>query len=313
MAFPFAARQPEYAAAWKDCVVRDDRVAEVQAVARKIVANRPRYEPISKATGVPWYVIGIIHSLECSLSFRKHLHNGDSLEKKTWQRPAKRPDVPIWPPQGEDPFVASAIDALTMKGKEFHKIKDWSVERIAYVLETYNGFGYVPRGIASPYLWSFTTQYRSGKYVADGVWSKAAVSQQCGGMALLKALMEIDPTGVDLAVKTVDVPAFPKAEIQQLSSAAAARKSFSVKLLFGALVSKALEYVEKVFGFLPEVQAEADSVLVPLNSLSSALKWNIAGISTAVVVVAVLVVICRHSMDKAELMTLKGEGKKEGV
>lgn len=313
MPYPFKARQPEYSAAWADCVIRDDRNADVQSTARKIIANRPRYDPISKATGVPWYVIGIMHSLECSLSFKKHLHNGDSLDRKTWQVPANRPAVPIWPPQGEDPFVVSAIDALTMKGKEFHKISDWSVERIAYVLETYNGFGYVARGIQSPYLWSFTNQYRSGKYVKDGLWSKAAVSQQCGGMALLKALMEIDPTGVDLDIPKTSVPSFPKAEVQKLSAASAGGKSFSVRLMLVTLFAKLVEYAERAFDFLPEVQAQADSVLAPLNSLSSALKWNIAGITTSVVAIAIIIVIYRHSVDKAELKTLKGETSKQGV
>ena len=42
----------------------------------------------------------------------------------------------------------------------------------------------------SPYLWSFSTHYARGKYVADGKWSPTAVSAQCGVAVLLRRLAE---------------------------------------------------------------------------------------------------------------------------
>ncbi len=42
----------------------------------------------------------------------------------------------------------------------------------------------------SPYLWSFSTHYQCGKYVADGRWSETAVSKQCGAAVLLRRLAE---------------------------------------------------------------------------------------------------------------------------
>ena len=44
------------------------------------------------------------------------------------------------------------------------------------------------RKINSPYVWSFTTLYSRGKYVADGKFSASAVSQQCGAAATMKAM-----------------------------------------------------------------------------------------------------------------------------
>jgi len=55
-------------------------------------------------------------------------------------------------------------------------------------LEAYNGMGYVPRRINSPYLWSGTQHYAKGKYVADGVWDSNAVSAQLGCATLLKEI-----------------------------------------------------------------------------------------------------------------------------
>jgi lysozyme family protein len=59
-----------------------------------------------------------------------------------------------------------------------------------YLLEAYNGFGYRPRGVPTPYLWSFSNLYRSGKYVADGKFDRNAVSKQCGAAVMLRVLQE---------------------------------------------------------------------------------------------------------------------------
>ena len=39
--------------------------------------RQARYDQVANATGVPWYVIGIIHEMEGGLNFTTHLHNGD--------------------------------------------------------------------------------------------------------------------------------------------------------------------------------------------------------------------------------------------
>lgn len=59
-----------------------------------------------------------------------------------------------------------------------------------YRLEGFNGFGYRSRGVATPYLWSFSNHYDRGKFVADGHWSADARSHQCGSALLLKILSD---------------------------------------------------------------------------------------------------------------------------
>jgi lysozyme family protein len=67
---------------------------------------------------------------------------------------------------------------------------DWSIEGILFQLEAYNGWGYRNHhGINTPYLWSGSNQYTSGKYVADGKFDPTAVSKQIGGALLLKYLL----------------------------------------------------------------------------------------------------------------------------
>lgn len=181
----FETVQRGYANLWAKAEIRPERVQDAAAIAEKLAANRERYEAVAAAVGCPWWLVGCIHSLEASLRFGKHLHNGDPLGARTVHVPKGRPKT------GKPPFAweASAIDALTMPPHEFGKVERWGIARCLYELERYNGFGYFAHQINSPYLWSFTTLYEKGKYVADGRWSASAVSKQCGAAAIIKAMV----------------------------------------------------------------------------------------------------------------------------
>lgn len=186
----FEATRAEYERMWDSVVVTPSRSAIVDSVARKAIANKLRYQQIEAATGVPWFVVAILHNRESGLNFSRHLHNGDPLTARTRQVPAGRPKG------GKPPFSfeESAIDALMMPPHLLHKVTDWNIARICYESEKYNGWGYRKFKINSPYLWSFTNHYKQGKYVADGKWSATAVDRQIGCMAHLKAMMKLDPS-----------------------------------------------------------------------------------------------------------------------
>lgn len=175
----------EYEDLFGSCLINPSKQEAVNRVRDKIVTNRLRYEQVEAATQVPWYVIAAIHSLEGSLNFKTHLHNGDPLTGKTVHVPKGRPP-------GTPPFTweASAADALTfdnMKG-----VKNWTLAVILFKLEGFNGFGYRTKhqDVLTPYLWSFTNHYEKGKFVADGKFDPNAVSQQVGAAAILKALTD---------------------------------------------------------------------------------------------------------------------------
>ena len=178
------AQRGNYELLYESCLVRPNRRAAVDQLVARITASRPRYQQVGKALGIPWYVVGIIHSLEASGNFTRHLHNGDPLTARTTHVPAGRPKT------GKPPFTweQSAIDALRYQG--LAEWKDWSVPGTLFELEGYNGFGYRDHhpDVPSPYLWSFSNHYTRGKYVADGRFSPTAVSQQCGAAVLLKRL-----------------------------------------------------------------------------------------------------------------------------
>ncbi|NDY58648.1 peptidoglycan-binding protein [Desulfovibrio sulfodismutans] len=174
----------EYASLFDACTVQPRHAAQVTAAVRGLLQHRDRYAALGSDLGIPWHFPAILHTMECSGRFDRHLHNGDPLTARTSRVPSGRPG------QGQPPFTweQSAADALAMK--KLGPGTDWSLPGTLYQFERYNGFGYrLQHGIHSPYLWSFSNHYTGGKYVADGTWSATAVSKQCGAAVLLKELM----------------------------------------------------------------------------------------------------------------------------
>lgn len=181
------ALEREYQELYDTIQPAEARRASIDTLAKKLVANRGRYEVVAQRVGVPWQLVAVIHNMEASQNFSRHLHNGDKLTARTVRVPAGRPAA------GHPPFTweESAIDALKLK--DLDEWRDWSIAGVLFKLEQFNGWGYrqYHDEVKSPYLWSFCQHYKSGKYVADGKWSKTAVSSQCGAAVLLHRLAEM--------------------------------------------------------------------------------------------------------------------------
>lgn len=174
---------------WHEAKIDPRWVSRVDAAIDKYLANKARYKGIEKLRphpSVPSRVIFGLHMRESTMNFGKHLHEGSSLRGRTrW--------VPKGRPKSNPPFTweESAEDAL-------YKLKDmenwdWStLDSMLQNIEMFNGLGYQKyhKEVPSPYLWSGTTIYTRGKYVADGRFSKLAVDKQLGVATVLKRMKE---------------------------------------------------------------------------------------------------------------------------
>lgn len=180
----------EYEQLFNSCIIKPAKFAEIDAIANGIISNKARYEAIGQPLNIPWYFIGITHNMECGLSFKKHLHNGDPLSAKTVQVPKGRP-------AGSPPFTfeESAKDALLIE--KLDKVTDWSIPGTLFVFEKFNGFGYRRKtiDIPSPYLWSYSNHYSKGKFKSDGVYDANLVSKQAGTATILRRLSEKQAIG----------------------------------------------------------------------------------------------------------------------
>jgi lysozyme family protein len=176
----------QYQSLFDSCITSPDRVDHVGQIIARIMPNQARYESAAGPLEIPWYFVALVHTMEASLSFRCHLHNGDPLTARTVHVPAGRPL------DGQPPFAweHSATDALRFQ--RMANLSDWSLPATLYRLEGYNGYGYhrMKPPINSPYLWSFSNHYSRGKFVRDGVFDRNAVSRQCGAAVLLRHMVQ---------------------------------------------------------------------------------------------------------------------------
>jgi lysozyme family protein len=176
------------------------RGPEFSRVAKYLVAAKDRYKVVETQTGVPWFFIAVAHERESSQDWTASLAQGDPWNKVSVHVPAGRGPFPSW--------EAAAVDALVNCHPYAARNTDWSVGGLLTMLERYNGLGYANKGIPSPYVWSGTDQYNSGKYVRDGVFDANAVDKQLGCAGLLLAMVALDPT--ILSGKTVTPVSPPK-------------------------------------------------------------------------------------------------------
>jgi lysozyme family protein len=181
------------------------RKTQSDSIAFHLFQAKKRYRAVEAKTGVPWAVIAVIHEREASQNFNTQLGQGDPLNEMSTHVPKGRGPFRTW----ED----GAVDALALCHPYLAKHTDWSLAGTLTALETYNGIGYAVRGLPSPYLWAGTDQYKSGKFVKDGVFDPDKVDAQLGCAALLMSLTALDPSITFTGAKIT--PTSPKVQPPQ--------------------------------------------------------------------------------------------------
>lgn len=188
---------------WDACKVYAEKGPAFKSIADRITQNKSIYVDIEndlKKMGFecPWWFIGMVHYRESNLDMSTNIANGQRFDKKT-----------TIVPKGRGPFSSfkeAAIDALVDCAPHAAKNKDWSAAGALTMFEQYNGLGYAAKGLPSPYVWSGTDQYESGKYVADHVFDANVVDSQMGGAGILKFLgIFSNKSGVGTATATIAV------------------------------------------------------------------------------------------------------------
>lgn len=302
--------EADYTRLWESAVPRVDWAKAIDAEAKTILANRGRYEYVAAKVGnVPWYVVAVIHNLEGSGDFETHLHCGDPLTARTVNEPKGHPRT------GKPPFTweFSACDALRLKNIQL--TPGWSKERICYVLEPYNGWGYrlYHPSVPTPYLWSGTSHYVRGKYEHDGQWNGKLVSKQVGAVPLLMRLAKLDKsiTFTDADVLTPAPKPSKVAVVKDKVKEAAARagqaagegaRSINWWAKMGGFAALVYSYfengLETVFNAamsltdnLPDVAGQVESRLMSAEKVSGWLGIPWAQINLGLVVVLSSLVI----------------------
>ena len=154
---------------------------EVAQTAKRLVGAKARYQGVEAKTGVPWWMIAVIHEREASQDWNAQLAQGDPLHKRSTNEPIMGPF---------DTWEEGAIAAL--KHDKLTSITDWRLEKALHYQEAYNGWGYFNKGVPSSYVWAGTKSQKPGKWIRDHVWDGSYLDKQLGCAAMLKGMMQID-------------------------------------------------------------------------------------------------------------------------
>lgn len=183
---------------WNAMAIDPSRLSQFNAAAARLTAsqNYDRYLDVAKRTNVPADFIAVVHEREASGDFRMSLAQGDPWDKASIHVPAGRGPFSSW--------ENAAVDALVNCPPFAARNTDWSIGGTLTMLERYNGLGYAngpedarfnpPKKYPpqpSPYVWSGTNQYTTGKYVRDHVFDPGVKDTQLGCAALLKCIREM--------------------------------------------------------------------------------------------------------------------------
>ena len=213
----------ENAARWPQMEVHPALVGMFDHIAAALVQPmaKARYQDVAGKTGVPWYIIAVIHEREASQSWTANLAQGDR-----WDRPSvHEPHTPAFAS-----WENAAVYALKSCPPHAANWKDWSPGGALALLEEYNGLGYFQMGRPSPYVWAGTNQYVSGKYVSDHHFDAHAIDHQPGCAPLIARMMKLDgsidfgrPTSVPVPVQSptvtpVSLPPPPQTLFQKIWS-----------------------------------------------------------------------------------------------
>lgn len=184
-----AALATEYRAYFAQCRVTPERADSLDQACQRVLAGKAQYQALAAKCGVPWFLIGALHEREASCKFTGHLHNGDPLGARTSNQPPGRPAAE--PRNGATySWEESAEDALCGPPHELDKVDEWSLPRLLFEAERYNGFGNRNRGVPSAYLWGFSNLYVKGGFPRDRKFDPEYVSKQPGVGTILARLRE---------------------------------------------------------------------------------------------------------------------------
>jgi len=154
------------------------------SVAKSLIAAKAIYSDVQRVTKVPWWFIAVVHERESNQDWNASLAQGDPWHVVSTHVPIGRGPFQSW--------KEAAIDALVYCSPYAAKNTDWSVGGTLTLLEEYNGLGYAARHLPSPYVWSGTDQYISGKFIRDHVFDPDKIDVQMGCAGLLLAMANLD-------------------------------------------------------------------------------------------------------------------------
>ncbi len=205
-------------ARWARCQITPSRATEVRKATARLCApeNKARFQGASDRLAelaatdgsniivVPWWFVAIVSEREYgpdqhgNQRWDRQLGQGDPLNHPSVHIPKGMGpylDHPGDSTPGHDAWTRCCVDVLINSAPYAAKRTDWSIGGVLVTFIMYNGVGYeMYHAEPSPYDWGATNIEQRGKYSGDGQFSPNMWDTQIGCAAMLKDMMELDPT-----------------------------------------------------------------------------------------------------------------------
>ena len=143
---------------WNAATIAKEAAGRAQTQVDGILLHRDKYEQVEKNTGVPWFLVGVIHWLVSGQSFQLTL-NSRALA-----------------PSGNFDWVKSASDLFIARGWNSIARNKWTVHRTLDLIERFTSLTFRDAGENSPLLWGGTGHYAG------------TANKQIGAVPLLREL-----------------------------------------------------------------------------------------------------------------------------
>jgi lysozyme family protein len=202
---PFNQLQSHYAQQIASMKIEPDRIKELDQDCEILLKEKAAFVELSDRTPnrTPAAFIMAVAMREMSGNTRCFLGNGQALSRRTTITPK---GLGPWLQPYPENFIQGGLLALHIDGID--KITQWSLPRAAYESEALNGFGYMSKGIPSPYVFGGTNIQRKGKYVSDGNYDPNTMDTQLGTLTIIERLFDLDASLKfgDVIAKVEDAP-----------------------------------------------------------------------------------------------------------
>jgi lysozyme family protein len=173
----------------------DQQKADLAKFQQNYADHQAQYQSVADQTGIPPELVAALHYRESSSNFNTYLAQGDPLGAPPVHVPNDGPTFQ----KGE--WDKAAANILNSKGKKACQnalgitkdTKDRAA--LAAYAEGYNGTGYTDYhpNVNTPYVYSGTDQYSTGKYGSDGHFDANLTDQQLGTLPLVDSITPPDP------------------------------------------------------------------------------------------------------------------------
>jgi len=182
MQHPYQVLRPEYEADL--AAMKVTRPIEVDKVAQSLLPKMDLYLREQEVVKVPAAFLAALDQREDDANPHCAIGQGDP-----WNRVSRNV------PRGKGPW-SSKFDADIFYIRYDHlddNSAPWSWSYVCWKGEAWNGFGPRSHGIRTGYLWSGTSLYVRGKYVADNEWDARETDKQLGIIPVMRRLIALRP------------------------------------------------------------------------------------------------------------------------